>query len=108
MGSVRRGFGWSPWTILIILGIPTLLALAYFLLRIVSSTLRWLFPDSISQRCLVAVLTACFLFGFFSAAGLLEGGPIFHQLSMISVFVCLPAAAILNVALSREPRHQVE
>lgn len=100
MGSVQRGFGWSSWTVLFVLGTPTLLALAYFLLRIVPSTLRWLFPDSAAQRLSVAVLTVCILFGFFGAAGLSGSGPISHRLSMISVFGCLPSAVILSVVLA--------
>ena len=107
MGSVQRGFGWSPWTILIILGIPALLALVYFSFRIVPDTLRWLFPGSTRQRSFVAILTACFLFGFFGAAGLLDGGSISYRLSLISVFICLPAAAVLNVMLSRNPTRRV-
>lgn len=100
MGSVQRGFGWSSWTVLFVLGTPTLLALAYFLLRIVPSTLRWLFPDSAAQRLSVVVLTVCILFGFFGAAGLSGSGSISHRLSMISVFGCLPSAVILSVVLA--------
>lgn len=106
MGSVQRGFGWSPWTVLIVLGTPTLLALAYFLLRIVPSTLRWLFPHSVAQRSFIAVLNASILFGFFGAAGLSGNGPVSHQLSMISIFACLPVAAVLSVVLSRKSHHQ--
>ena len=38
MYSLERGFGWSPWTVLFVLGIPTACVLLYFLLRIQPST----------------------------------------------------------------------
>jgi hypothetical protein len=74
MGSIQRGFGWSPWTILVVLGIPTLLAIIYFFARIEPVTLAWLFPESAGKRWVVAVLTAFVLFGFYGAAGLFETG----------------------------------
>jgi WD40-like Beta Propeller Repeat len=74
-GSIQRGFGWSPWTILVVLGIPTLLALTCFFVRIQPATLTWLFPQSAAKRSTLAVLTAFVLFCFYGTAGLLEGGP---------------------------------
>jgi hypothetical protein len=101
MGSIQRGFGCSPWTILIVLGIPTLLAVIYFFARIEPATLAWLFPESAAKRSVIAVLTAFALFGFYGAAGLLEGGPISHRLSVISVGVCFPLMAVLTGMLVR-------
>jgi hypothetical protein len=102
MGSVQRGFEWSPWTVLVVFGIPTALVLGYFLFRIVPATLKWLFPESASQRALIAIVTAFVMFAFFGAAGWAEGGPISHQMSVISVFVMAPAVAILEIILSRQ------
>ncbi len=101
MGSIQRGFGWSPWTILLVLGIPTLLALIYFFARIEPATLAWIFPDSAAKRWGVAVLTAFVLFGFYGAAGLFEGGPISHRLSVISIWICFPLMAVLGGMLVR-------
>ncbi len=99
MGSIQRGFGWSPWTILVVLGIPTLLALIYFFARIEPSTLAWLFPQSAAKRSVLAILTAFAIFGFYCAVGLLEGGPTSHTLSMISISIFFPLMAILGVML---------
>jgi hypothetical protein len=96
MGSIQRGLGWSPWTILVVLGIPTLLALSYFFARIEPVTLAWLFPGSAAKRWTIAVLTAFVLFEFYGAAGLLEGGPISHRLSVVSVSTCFPLMAVLG------------
>ena len=100
MFAVERGFGWSPWTLLIVFGIPTVLATGYFFLRIEPATLHWLSPGSRTQRVFVAVLTACFLFDFYGAAGWAGGGLIAHQMSVISVCIAAPAAAVLTAVLS--------
>jgi hypothetical protein len=101
MGSVQRGFGWSPWTLLVVLGIPTAIVLGYFLFRIVPATITWLFPDSAARRVVIAIASAFVLFGFFGAAGLLEGGKISYQLSVISLYVVAPAVAILEIVLAK-------
>jgi hypothetical protein len=99
MGSVERGFGWSPWTVLLVVGVPTAVALVYFLFRIEPSTLRWLFPDSPARRLVLAVLTAFALFGFYGAAGWSEGGPISHVISVVSVCAVLPFLTLVGGVL---------
>jgi hypothetical protein len=91
----------SPWTILIVLGIPTLLAVVYFFVRIQPTTLAWLFPRSAAKRYALAFLTAFALFGFYGAAGLLEGGPISYTLSLISVCLFFPLMAAVGGTLAR-------
>jgi len=100
MGSLQRGLGWSPWTVMIVLGIPTLIALVYFLFRIGPSTVRWLFPGSPAKRAVVVMLTAFALFGFYGAAGWFEGGPISHVMSFISVCVVFPGMALVGGLLA--------
>jgi len=95
MGSVQRGMGWSPWTILVFFGVPTLIGMIWLFARVVPQTLGQLFPASTPRQALVAVVTVGVMFGFFGAVGLLEGGPVAHQLSTISVKFVLPAAIIL-------------
>ena len=45
MGSRQRGFGWSPWRLLLVLGVPTLIAMIWLFMRIVPQTLRRVFPQ---------------------------------------------------------------
>ncbi|HXS05615.1 MAG TPA: hypothetical protein VN723_02400 [Rhizomicrobium sp.] len=99
MGSVQKGFGWSPWTIMIVLGIPTLIILIWFLWRILPATLRWLFPETRAQRIAVAILAMAALFGFYGAVGFLDGGVTARQLSMLSVFGFIPLTSALEIAL---------
>jgi hypothetical protein len=103
MFAVERGLNWSPWTLLLVLGIPTALVLAWFLLRIEPSTLRWVFPQSPARRAAMAALTAFVLFDFYGAAGWSDGGPVSHRLSVISVCMVAPLAALATtVALVRK------
>lgn len=101
MGSVEKGFGWSPWGVLFVLGIPTLAATLYFFLKIVPSTVTWLFPRSTAARYAVALLATFLVFGFYGASGLLEGGPVSYDLSLVSVFVVLPLVAGVEILLLR-------
>ncbi len=96
MFAVERGLGWSPWTLLVVFGIPTTFALGHFFLRVEPSTLRWLFPSSAVKRAVVAVLTSLILFDFYGAAGWTDGGPISHQMSIVSVCIVAPLIAILS------------
>lgn len=96
MYAVELGLGWSPWTLLWVLGIPTSTTVIYFFVRIMPESLNWLFPRSAARRAVVAVLTALFLFGFYGAAGLLGGGPVSHSMSLISVCIVAPIIAVAS------------
>lgn len=104
MGLVQRGFGWSPWVLLVVLGIPTFIVLVHFLVRIVPDTLDWLFPDDAGKRCLSACLAVAALFGFYGMVGLLEGGPYAYRMSMISVGIVLPVVSVVGILFLRRDR----
>ena len=103
MGELETGLGWSPWVVLVVLGIPTLAATMYFFLRIVPATVNWLFPLSPVARYSVAVLSVLFVFGFYGAVGLLEGGPVSYDLSLASVFIALPLMTWIEILLLSRP-----
>jgi hypothetical protein len=103
MFAVERGFGWSPWTLLIVFGIPTTFAVVYFFLRIEPSTLRWLFPISRGKRVAMAILTAFVLFDFYGAAGWADGGPVSHRMSVTSVCLVAPLIALVTAFFVSRP-----
>ncbi|HEX5263307.1 MAG TPA: hypothetical protein VFW13_07260 [Phenylobacterium sp.] len=103
MGSLEKGFGWSPWIVLVVLGIPILMATLHFFLKIVPATVTWLFPNSPRLRLGVAFLAVFVVLGFYGAAGLLDGGPTSHKLSLVSVFVALPLMMGVEFLLLRRP-----
>jgi hypothetical protein len=96
MRSMERGFGWSPWTVIFVLGIPTACALIYFLVRIQPLSLSWLFPNSVLRRVILVLLTGAALWGFYGAAGLVEGGPLAYQMSKVSVFALFPLVTLIS------------
>ena len=100
MYAVERGFDWSPWTLLLLFGVPTALAVLYFFTRIQPKTLAWLFPNSRPQRAFIAAFTSLFLFGFYGAAGWTGGGLIAHRISVVSVCVIAPLMAVLTTIFS--------
>ncbi len=106
MFAVEKGLGWSPWTLLIVLGIPTAIVLAWFLLRIEPEVNGWLAEASRARRTLLAVLTALVLFCFYGAAGLAGGGPISRRMSMISVFVIAPTMVCVGVLRAGRGRRE--
>lgn len=104
MYPVELGLGWSPWTLLLVFGIPTALVLAWFLLRVEPETLAFLCPESRWKRACLAALTAFVLFAFYGAAGWADGGPVSHTLSVVSVCVIAPLAAALGILLVTSSR----
>ena len=97
MFAVEKGLGWSPWTLLVVLGIPTAIVLGDFLFRIEPQTIRWLAPVSTARRVLLALLTAFILFDFYGAAGWSDGGPVSHRMSVVSAVVLAPIMAVVGV-----------
>lgn len=103
MGTLEKGLGWSPWVVLLVLGVPTLAATLHFFLKIVPETMSWLFPHAPNARFAVAVLAVFAVFGFYGAVGLLEGGPVSHDLSLASILVVLPLMAVAEILLINRP-----
>jgi len=105
MFSVVRGFDVSPWLVLVVLGIPTLVALIWFVVRIAPSSLRKLWPDDAGARIAAALFTGAFVFGFYGLGGLLEDDATAHLMGQICIFALAPVVAMLEVALAvRSPR----
>jgi hypothetical protein len=61
-----------------------------------------LFPNDWRKRILMVLVTAGVLFSFYGAAGLLENGPISHQISRVSVYVVLPLFAAASWLLVQQ------
>ncbi len=99
MFAVKKGFGWSPWTLLIAFGNPTAAVLVYYFLRIMPSTLHWLFPASPAKRLVMVVLTSFALFDFYAAAGWSDGGPVLRRLSVLSVAAIAPLMMLVSSLL---------
>ncbi|MET3726236.1 hypothetical protein [Sphingomonas trueperi] len=99
MLSVVRGLGVSPWLILVVLGIPTLVALIWFVVRVAPLSLRTLWPDDAPARVTAALFTGAFVFGFYGLGGLLEDDATAHLMGQICIFALAPMVAMLEIAL---------
>ena len=100
MYAVEQGFGWSPWALLLVLGLPTALAVGFFFAKTEPKALAWLFPRTRAKRTFVAVLTAFVLFDFYGAAGWSGAGTIAHVMSTASVIGVAPLVAVLTCFFS--------
>ncbi len=96
MFTVEKGFGCSPWWVIVVLGIPFTILLFQFFLRFVPAALHWLFPDSTGRRMVMIILTTFIMFGFYGSAGWSEADAVSHTMSVISVCVLVPAMIIFN------------
>jgi hypothetical protein len=99
MYSVVRGFGVSPWAVLVVLGIPTLAALVWFVARVAPASIRTLFPDAAAARVVMALFTAAFVFGFYGLGGLLEDDPVARWMGRLCIFGLAPAVALAEIVL---------
>lgn len=96
MATVARGFAWSPWWVLGMLGVPFGAAMIYFFARFESHALRWLLPASKGKRSAIAIATAAGIFGYFGLAGVAGYGAASHWISMASLCGLLPVMAVVG------------
>jgi hypothetical protein len=93
MFLVEKGLGVTPWVLLLVLGIPFLLGMVHFFLRLLPEARRTLFSRQRSLQIALVVLSTFLFFVFFGAAGLESGaGVIAHRLALIFIFVAFPIA----------------
>ena len=98
MFTIAKGFACSPWLVLLVLGIPTAIALVYLFQKFQAKALMWFFPDSKVKRGLMIILTAFAIFGFYGAAGWAEDcGPESRWLSKFSVLILAPLMMIYGL-----------
>jgi hypothetical protein len=96
MARVERGFNISPWWIVILLGIPSCIAVWHFLARLLPAAMRYFFPHSKSGQIFLLLLTSYMTFKFFGGSGFSHYGKISHWISAVSIYVLLPLSVILS------------
>jgi hypothetical protein len=96
MHTLARGLGVSPWWILVVLGVPAVVALAHLLFRLQPTVLRWVLPGSAAGRCVLVFLTAAALFGFYGASGISESDLPSHWMSVVSVRGMVPIMTLVG------------
>ncbi len=96
MHTITKGLNCSPWWIIVVLGIPFAIALAHFFLWLAPRALQWFFPLSAIRRVVMVLLTALAMFGFYGAVGWGNANATSHMISVVSVCVFIPLAAVVG------------
>jgi hypothetical protein len=112
IGHITQGLGISPWAALVVLGIPTSIALWFLFTRTLPDVLGGIAPDSPFRRGFVVNASVVIIFGFFGLAGLVGYGEPSRTLSLLSaclipimLFLCSPSRRWMRsrVEASRDP-----
>ena len=100
MGTIARGLDISSWTLFPFLVLPTVLVAWHFFGALTPRVLARACGDDVLRRAFATAI-ACFIyFGFFGAASLFTDkfGEVSTVISILSVFLLLPAVLILTLA----------
>jgi hypothetical protein len=94
IGHITQGLGISPWMALVVLGIPTAIALWFLFTRTLPLALGRLAPESSFRQGFVVTSSVVIMFGYFGLAGFAGYDEISHLLSVVSVAL-IPVMLIL-------------
>lgn len=95
IAHISQGLDVSPWLPLIVLGLPTMLALCWLFKRTMPDVQRRFAPESLSRQRTLVASTAAIIFGFFGTSGLSGYGEAAQVLSCISLGIA-PVVAFLT------------
>jgi hypothetical protein len=106
IAHIVQGFGTSPGVAVVVLGIPTAIAMWYFFARTLPMALGWMAPSSV-QRGLIVTLCVVIMFGYFGLVGIEGYGQTSHALSLLSLCL-IPVMLILCWPTRRWMRARIE
>jgi hypothetical protein len=107
IGHITQGLGISPWVALVVLGIPTAIAMWFLFTRTLPQALGRIAPDSPFRRDFVVSLSVVIMFGYFGLVGFVGYGEPSHTLSALSVCL-IPIMLILCWPSRRWMRSRME
>jgi hypothetical protein len=85
IGHITQGLGLSPWTALVVLGIPIAIAMWFLFTRTLPQALGRIAPDSPFRQGFIVNLSVVIMFGYFGLAGFMGYGEPSHTLSALSL-----------------------
>jgi hypothetical protein len=112
IGHITQGLGISPWVALVVLGIPTAIALWFLFTRTLPQALGRIAPDSPFRQGFIVTLSVAIMFGFFGLAGFAGYGEPSRMQSALSaclvpimLILCSPSRRWMRARLeaSRDP-----
>jgi hypothetical protein len=107
IGHITQGLGLSPWTALVVLGIPTAVAMWFLFTRTLPQALGRIAPDSPFRQGFIVNLSVVIMFGYFGLAGFMGYGEPSHTLSALSLGL-IPIMLILCWPSRRWMRARVD
>ena len=106
IAHIVQGLGTSPWVAVVVLGIPTAIAMWYFFARTLPMALGRMAPSSV-QRGLIVTLCVVIMFAYFGRVGIEGYGQTSHALSLLSLCL-IPVMLILCWPTRRWMRARIE
>lgn len=106
MADIAKGLGVSPWVVLVVLGIPTAIAMWFFFARTLPMALGRMTPAS-SERRLIVTVSIVIMFGYFGLVGIEGYGRTSHVLSLLSLCL-IPVMLILCWPTRRWMRARID
>jgi hypothetical protein len=112
IGHITQGLGLSPWLALVVLGIPTAIAMWFLFARTLPESLGRIAPASPFRQGFIVTLSVVIMFGYFGLAGFAGYGEPSHTLSVLSLclipimlIVCRPSRRWMRarVEAARDP-----
>ena len=107
ISDIVQGLDISPWVALVVLGIPTAIAMWFFFARTLPTALGRIAPDSSFRRGLIVTLSVLIMFGYFGLVGIIGYGQISRVLSLLSLCL-IPVMLILCWPTRRWMRARIE
>jgi hypothetical protein len=108
IAHIVQGLGISRWTALVVLGIPTALAMVWLFIRTLPQVLARIAPSSAFRHGLVVSLSVVIMFGYFGLAGFAGYDAVSHALSLASLclippmlVICWPTRGWMRAAMAR-------
>jgi hypothetical protein len=94
MADIAKGLGVSPWVVLVVLGIPTVIAMWFFFARTLPIALGRMTTAASFERGLIVTTSIVIMFGYFGLVGIEGYGRASHALSLLSLCL-IPVMLIL-------------
>jgi hypothetical protein len=85
IAHITQGLGISPWAALVVLGLPTGLAMWHFYACTLPAALGRIAPESPFRRALIVIATVVIMFGYFGLVGIEGYGQTAHVLTLLSL-----------------------
>jgi hypothetical protein len=100
---IVRGLGCSPWIILVVLGVPTAVAIWHLFWRLFPAVMDRSFQNKPYRQAVLRIVSICLIFMFYGGVGLLSDSLVSKCMALASIFFAF--CAIVYFARTRSSRN---